>query len=436
MKQAAETSEKTKISIATVNNNRIKESIKESNQKMVEKDKAPEIKVPDNRLSRQSDESTKVEDKKIEKLNAEQKTLTAAPAVDPKTDTRTDTKTDTAKKNFTPTASVVGKAEPVLNNTRRSEEMNSFIGKIHELQIRKKHVVKSAAFLSNKGGVGKTHIASNMSFYMTRLGKKVLLIDLDLGNSDVCNKLGFFCKNTIMDLMHGRQDVDQLIYNTPYGFDIVSGESGNYKLANLTAAQKNRFIKALRRVSGEYDFVIYDLAAGIGGTTIDFALAQDYQIVVTTPQDIIAGYSCIKAAFYRFREVEKALAARNKDYQMQKTFRPFVILNQVPDFATGRALYEKIAHVSRENIRSADEFSLEINLLGIITADQEKIRESELKHFMYSNAYGANKTGQCFHFLSHNLIQYRDPNNMEFTTKFQRFVDLFMKGVEEFKYAQ
>ena len=271
---------------------------------------------------------------------------------------------------------------------------------------------------------------------MARLGKKVLLIDLDLGNSDAINKLGFYCKNTIIDLLNGRREVDQLIYTTPFGFDLIAGESGNFKLANLSATQKNRFIKALKRVSGEYDYVIYDLSAGIASTTIDFALAQDYQIVVTTPQDIIAGYSCIKAAYFRFQEVEKAMARRDPNYVMCRTFRPFVVLNQVPDFTTGRALYEKIVHVSKENIRGDSEFALDINLLGAVTSDTEKIRDSELKHYMYSDRHGASRTGQCFHFLSHNLSQYRDPNKMEFSTKFRRFVDLFMKGVEEFKYAQ
>jgi len=418
MKNGVETSEKTQTKDGTSKNNRLKNVIKETTEEMSAIKSTAEFKLPEDRMNKAVPETEP------------EKAATAAETV------KTDEKKTAVEKTTDRPKVAVGETRTAPDKPSRSHEMNSFIGKITELQVRKKHVVKSAAFISNKGGVGKTHISSNMSFYMSRLGKKALLIDLDLGNSDVSNKLGFFCKNTIMDLMHGRQDVDQLIYSTPYGFDLVAGESGNYKLANLTAAQKNRFIKALRRVSGEYDFVLYDLSAGISAITIDFALAQDYQLIVTTPQDIIAGYSCIKAAFYRFREVEKALANRNPDYKMQTTFRPFVILNQVPDFATGRALYEKIVHVSRENIRGDSEFNLEINLLGVITADQEKIRDAELKHYMYSNSHGATKTGQCFHFMSHNLIQYRDPNNMEFTTKFQRFVDLFMKGVEEFKYAQ
>jgi len=318
----------------------------------------------------------------------------------------------------------------------RPKEMQAFIGELTTLEIRKKHVVKSAAIISNKGGVGKTHIANNMSFYMSRLGKKVLTIDLDLGNADIANKLGFYCKNTIIDLFNGTEEIDQLIYTTPYGFDLIAGESGNFKLANLTSTHKNRFIKALRHVSSEYDYVIYDLSSGISSTTIDFALAQDYQIIITTPQDIIAGYSCIKAAFFRFQEVERAMAKRDSSYKPRRVFRPFIILNQVADFGSGRALFEKMVSVSRDNIKCPKDFALDLNLLGVITSDSVKIREIELKHQLYSDTYGATKIGQCYHFLSHNLMQYKDPNSMEFKTKFKRFVNLFMKSIDEFKYAQ
>ena len=181
---------------------------------------------------------------------------------------------------------------------------------------------------------------------------------------------------------------------------------------------------------------MYDLSAGIAATTLDFALAQDYQIIVTTPQDIVAGYSCIKAAYYRFQEVETAMAKKDPDYKPRTCFRPFVIINQVPTFATGKDLFEKILTVSKHNVASENGFSLDINLLGVVANDPARVRESELHHFLYSGKHGATHTGQCFHFLAHNLMQYRDPNSMEFTTKLKRFATLFMKSVEETKYAQ
>jgi len=318
----------------------------------------------------------------------------------------------------------------------RSHEMNSLIGRTTRLQLKKIRIVKSIAFISNKGGVGKTHISTNMAFYMSRMSKKALLIDVDLGNSDVTSKLGFYCENTIIDLLRGKSSVDQLIYTTPLGFDIIAGEPGNFKLANLTTQQKKRFIRILKETGGDYDFVMYDLSAGISSTTLDFALAQDYLVIVTTPQDIVAGYSCLKAAFFRFQQLEKKMAQRDPAYKPRRTFRPFVVLNQVSDFDSGRELFEKIFHVARQNLTWDKNFHLDPNFLGVVTGDPEKIREAELGRFLYSSSYGASRTGQCFNFLSQNLVQYRDPNSLEFTSKLKRFIEIFMKSVEETKYAQ
>jgi len=428
MKKVLESSEKTSPKIGEIQTNRLERAVQVganatgTANRLAEKTKSEKPDAKKSGTLAQEDWSGQTE-------NTEK---TAPEPLDKAVKEATTIQTEVTKPRGETTAT---QSQPVDLGSR-SHELQSFLGKVTTLEVRKKHVVKSAAFISNKGGVGKTHVATNMAFYMSRLGKKALNIDLDLGNADITNKLAFYCKHTIKDLFNGDQDVDQLIYSTPYGFDLIAGESGNFKLANLTSAHKNRFIKALRKVSGEYDFVLYDLSAGINSTTIDFALAQDYQIIITTPQDIISGYSCIKAAYYRFQEVEKAMARHDPTYKPRRTFRPFIVLNQVGDFSTGRALFDKIVAVSKENIRGVKDFHLDINLLGVIINDPVRIREVELKHLLYSNAFGASKTGQCFHFLSHNLMQYRDPNSMEFKTKFKRFVNLFLKGVDEFRFAQ
>lgn len=318
----------------------------------------------------------------------------------------------------------------------RSQELQSLVGTTVRLKLKKKHVVQSLAFVSNKGGVGKTHMSSNMAFYLARMGKKVLLIDLDLGNSDVTNKLGFYCENTVVDLLEGKRSVGQLIYNTPHGFDLIGGESGNLRLANLSAPQKKRFIRALREMGSDYDYVLYDLSAGINSTTLDFALAQDFLIVVTTPQDIVAGYSCIKAAYHRFQELETKMAARDPEYKMHTTLRPFVVLNQVPDFKSGKELYQKLLDVAKQCLPRSKDFFLKFHFLGVVTSDQSHVRHAELGRYLYSSEHGASRTGQCFNFLVENLVKYEDPNKPNFTSKLKRFVDIFMRSVEETKYAK
>jgi flagellar biosynthesis protein FlhG len=320
--------------------------------------------------------------------------------------------------------------------SQRSREMNNLLGSTTRLQLKRRHVVKSIAFISNKGGVGKTHISTNMSFYLSRSGKKTLMVDLDLGHADVTSKLGYYCENTVVDLLEGRHKVKDLIYTTPYGFDLIAGESGDFRLANLGAAQRGRFIRAFRETGSDYNYVIYDLAAGIGATTLDFALAQDHQVIVTTPQDIVAGYSCIKAAFHRFCELERKMAARDPDYHVRKTFRPFVVLNQVDNFDAGRELFERVREVTKQNIAQGEEFNVDLYFLGVVTSDPTHIRQAELSRYLYSQEHGASRTGQCMNFLVENMMRYRDPDPLTFTTKLHRFVNIFMKSVSEAKYAK
>ena len=65
-------------------------------------------------------------------------------------------------------------------------------------------------------------------------------------------------------------------------------------------------------------------------------------VIITTPQDIVAGYSCVKAAFHRFKELETSMAERDRAYEPRKVFRPMIVFNQVPDFKSGRSLFERI----------------------------------------------------------------------------------------------
>jgi len=320
--------------------------------------------------------------------------------------------------------------------SQRSREMNNLLGGTTRLRLKRKHVVKTVAFISNKGGVGKTHISTNMSFGLSRSNQKTLLVDLDLGHADVTSKLGYYCENTIVDLLEGHHKVKDLIYSTPHGFDLIAGESGDFRLANLGAAQRGRFIRAFRETWGDYNYVLYDLAAGIGATTLDFALAQDHQIIITTPQDIVAGYSCIKATFHRFCELERKMMARDPEYVPRKTFRPFVVLNQIDNFEIGRDFYERIKDVVKQNLTQEKDFQIDVHFLGVVTNDPTRIRQAELGRFLYSHEHGASRTGQCMNFLVENLMRYRDPDPLTFTTKIRRFVNIFMKSVGEAKYAK
>jgi flagellar biosynthesis protein FlhG len=234
--------------------------------------------------------------------------------------------------------------------------------------------------ISNKGGVGKTHISINMAYCLAKKGAKVLLIDADLGNADVSNKLGIFPKCHLMDFLENKKKLDELLFRTQYGFDLIASSYGEFKLANLYYAQKVKFINHFRKISQRYEFAIFDLGAGISRMVMDFALAADRTIIVTTPQDFISGYACTKAGFSRFKEIEERLEEKLSNYKPQWIFSPMLVINQVSNLRQGFKLFDTFTKAANEKINSREgKFRIKPEYLGGIHYERVALRAAEAK---------------------------------------------------------
>ena len=234
--------------------------------------------------------------------------------------------------------------------------------------------------ISNKGGVGKTHLAINMAYCLAKKGARVLLIDADLGNADVSNKLGLFPKSHLMDFLENRKKMDELLFRTKYGFDLIASSYGEFKLANLYYAQKVKFINHFRKISQRYEFAIFDLGAGISRMVMDFALAADHTIIITTPQDFISGYACTKAGFSRFKELEERLEERFPKYEPQWIFSPMMVINQANNLHQGFKLFDKLTETADKMINSREgKFRIKPEYLGAIPYERAAVRTAEVK---------------------------------------------------------
>ena len=174
--------------------------------------------------------------------------------------------------------------------------------------------------------------------------------------------------------------MNELLYRTRYGFDLIGSSYGEFKLANLYHAQKVRFIKHFIKISQRYDFAVFDLGAGISRMTLDFALAADHTIIVTTPQDVISGYACTKAGFSRFKQTEERLEQRLPDYQPRWKFSPMLVINQVNNFRQGFDLFNTIKKSADKNINSVEgKFRIKPEYLGAIPYDKVALRAAGKK---------------------------------------------------------
>ena len=81
--------------------------------------------------------------------------------------------------------------------------------------------------------MGKTHFSINLACALAKTGARVLLIDADLGSADISNKLAIFPKYHLMDFLEKDKHMQDLVVPTDFGFDLIGGTSGEFKLANL-----------------------------------------------------------------------------------------------------------------------------------------------------------------------------------------------------------
>ncbi len=290
----------------------------------------------------------------------------------------------------------------------------------------------TVSIISNKGGVGKTHLSINLAQALANTGARVLLIDADLGNADISNKLGIFPEHHLLDFLEKNQQMQDLIVSTRFNFDLICGTYGEFKLANLNYAQKMKFIKHFQKISQDYDFAIFDLGAGIARTVLDFALGADRTVIITTPQDVISGYACAKAVFFRFKEIEERLEGRLSEYTPQWTFSPMLVINQVSNLEQGFKLYDTIEKTADKNINAnEDRFCIKPEYLGAIPYDRESLRITEEKKRPLLLDFPYIKASQC---IQHMTTKFSNPENpydprVNFRHPFKRFVAILSQKI-------
>jgi flagellar biosynthesis protein FlhG len=234
------------------------------------------------------------------------------------------------------------------------------------------------ALTSSKGGVGKTHIAVSLSAALAKRKARVLLVDADLGNGIISDRLGFYPKYNLGHFFLKERVLADLIEETPFGFFLIAGERGNLALANPNYLQKMKFLRNFTGISRNFDFVVLDLASGINRQTIDFALLAEKTIIVTSPNDLTSAYGSIRACFSRFAQLEATLFRRIEGYKARRFFRPLILMNHITDLSQGRAAFEALESAVENRLNgTVDPFGIKMGHLGVIFNDPGLFKKSE-----------------------------------------------------------
>lgn len=159
--------------------------------------------------------------------------------------------------------------------------------------------IKTIAVASGKGGVGKTNLSAGIGITLADYGHSVLVFDADLGLANLDVLLSLKPQSTIKHVVRDGIDLKETILSGPSGIDVIVGGSGFQELVGLEQEQLDSLLVQLARTAKDYEYVIFDTAAGLDKDVKAFMLAADRTIVVCTPDptSIMDAYATIKTLY-------------------------------------------------------------------------------------------------------------------------------------------
>jgi len=248
--------------------------------------------------------------------------------------------------------------------------------------------VQVIAISGGKGGVGKTNVSINLAVSLAEIGRKVMVLDGDLGLANIDVVLGLHPKYDLSHVLRGEKALDEIIVEGPHGIRLVPGASGIQHMAELSPAEHAGIISAFSESGADIDTLIVDTAAGISDTVISFTRAAQEVIVVVCdePASITDAYAIIKLL--------------NKEYGSSR-FR--ILANMVRTPQEGRDLYNKMCAVTDRYL------DVMLSFMGAIPYD-ENLKKAVKSQKPVVTAFPRSKAAQAFKNLARKVESWPPPH--------------------------
>jgi len=266
---------------------------------------------------------------------------------------------------------------------------------------------KIYAVASGKGGVGKTNLAINMGILFAKEGKKVVVMDADLGLANVNVVLGIIPKFNLYHVLKGQKKLSEIMIQTSHGIKIIAGASGFAKLANLEESEREKFIENLGDL-GNADIVIIDTGAGVSRNVLSFVLAADEAIIVTTPEPtaITDAYGIIKSISAESSHVDIKL-----------------VVNRVSGIGEARQVAERVINIAGQFL------NMKVENLGFVYED-EIVRKSVIKQKPFVLVSSRSKASICVDHLVKRLLNMQIEEKTGGVKNFMKNLFTFYKSDE------
>jgi len=247
-----------------------------------------------------------------------------------------------------------------------------------------KSSLRVLAVSSGKGGVGKTTIVANLACALSKGGKKVLVVDTDLGLNNIDILLGLTSKKHIGHVLSGKSNVEDIILHGPEGIHILPAGNGLQELTQLESEKKMALMDKLDRISGDYEFLIFDTSAGISSNVTFFCSAahEIFLIATTEPTSLTDVYALMKVLHTK---------------HSQKHFR--LIINSVSSEREAQGVYQNLTAV-------ADRFlnGVYVEYLGYILRDPN-VSKAIRQQKAFLEIYPFSKFSRCMNELAEKILK-------------------------------
>ena len=244
---------------------------------------------------------------------------------------------------------------------------------------------------SGKGGVGKSNFTTNTALELIKRGKKVIIIDADLGLANVEILLGVVSKKNFSDLINSGANIKDIITMTSNGIGLISGGSGILELADLSNDKLEIVLQSISQLNDMADYILIDTGAGISNVVTAFAKLAHEVVVITTcePTSVADAYALIKS----------------------------LVINRAENIREAQGVFDNINTVSSNFIKK------DLNFLGFIYDDVSVSKAVKRQKAFIEMSPGSNAS-KCIASICDKLIDKKS-DTQNFKNLVDRFKNLF-----------
>ncbi len=205
---------------------------------------------------------------------------------------------------------------------------------------------------SGKGGVGKSNFVANLAYSFSRLGKKVVIIDADLGLANIEVLFGVIPTKNLSHVLYEDLPITEALSDGPNGIKFLSGGSGLRELSKINNREMQRVIDCFNYLDKVFDIILIDTGAGVSDIVINFIKASTMSVIIATPEP-----TSITDAYALIKIIKEDYAVEQRDVKMH------LVINKVDDKQEGEEVYNKLKTVSEKFLQ------VDLTLLGYLFTD-------------------------------------------------------------------